>query len=152
MGDEPGAALRSPFDFEAPVWWDPKAREVIMKPRTFEPSLLVVHGPLLVLVTEEAAVLSADLSRATISFPGQFDIPTCDVRHDGDVFRCYFCMPHPKVDEFDQDVVRSIATVLDGEGLGGPPEIARIPVARMMSHTTLHVGTKRQERLQDLLG
>jgi hypothetical protein len=152
MTDEPGAGLRSPFDFEAPVWWDPKAREVIMKPRTFEPSLLVVHGSMALLVTGEAAVLSAEMDRVTISFPGQFGIPACDVRHDGSVFRFYFCMPHPKVFEFDQDTVRSIAKVLDEEGWGGPPELARIPVARMMSHTTLHVGKKRLERLQGLLG
>ena len=151
MSEEPGAELRSPFDYEAPVWWDPKAREVIMKPRSFEPSLLVVHGPLMLLVTDGAVAFSGELSRMTVSFPAQFDIPACDVRHDGDVFRFYFCMPHPKVYEFDAAVVRAIAKVLDGEDLE-KPEVARIPIARMMSHTTLHVGKKRMEQLQGMLG
>ena len=152
VSDEPGAHLRSPFDFEAPVWWDPKAREVIMKPRTFEAALLVVHGPLVVLATPEAAVLSAELSRVAVSYPGRFEIPTCDIRNDGMVFRFYFCMPHPKVVTFEPDITRGIATVLEAQGLPGPPEIHRIPRPRIPSHTTLHVGKKRLERLQRLVG
>ena len=152
MTDEQDETPGGPFDLEAPVWWDPKARDVIMKPRSFEPSLLVLHGPMVVLATDAEVVLSGELDRVSVSFPTKFEIPACDIRHGGDVFRFYFCMPHPKVHEFDPDVVGGITGVLADDGWGGPPELAGVSVPRMMAHTTLHVGKKRMERLQQLLG
>ncbi|NMO92261.1 hypothetical protein [Actinomycetospora sp. TBRC 11914] len=139
------------YDFESPVWWDPKVRRVVLDARSFEPCLVLVRGPEFVLAGRDAVVCSGDLGRAGCSWPDRIDLPVCDLTLDGRTYRIYFCHPHPQARTFDGSTAGEITEVVTRTGRPGGVATRRISVMRMPSYTSLNPGRKRMQRFRALL-
>jgi hypothetical protein len=144
--------VETDYDFESPVWWDPKVRRVVLKAGSFEPCLFLVRETRFVLASRSEVVCAGELGGARYSWPDDIDLPVCDLALGGHTYRLYFCHPHPQARPFEAATVGEIAEVVTRAG--GPAGIAtrRISVMRMPSHTSLNPGRKRMERFQALLG
>ena len=140
------------YDFEAPVWWDPKVRRVVLDARSFEPCLLLVRGTTFVLASGREVIGTGDLGRAAFSWPDRLDLPVCDLELDGRVYRLYFCHPHPQARTFDAGTVDGITEVVTRAGGPGGVATRRISVMRMPSYTSLNPGAKRMQAFWALLG
>ena len=143
--------LEEDYDFESPVWWDPKVRRVVLNARSFEPCLFLVRGPEFVLAGSTGVICSGELDQARYSWPGDIDLPVCDLALDGSTYRLYFCHPHPQARAFEDSTVDEIAEVVARAGHSGSVATRRISVMRMPSHTSLNPGRKRMERFRALL-
>ena len=139
------------YDFESPVWWDPKVRRVVLNARSFEPCLFLVRDSGFVLAGRTGVICSGELARAGYSWPADVDLPVCDLELDGRVYRIYFCHPHPQAQPFETSTVDEITEVVTRAGGPGGVATRRISVMRMPSHTSLNPGRKRMQRLQALL-
>ena len=139
------------YDFESPVWWDPKARRMVLDASTFEPCLLLVRGTTFVLASRREVVGTGDLRMATFSWPERFDLPVCDLELDGRVHRMYFCHPHPQAPDFEGGTTEEITDVVTAAGGPGGIATRRISVMRMPSHTSLNPGGKRMQAFRALV-
>lgn len=139
------------YDFESPVWWDPKVRRVVLNARSFEPCLFLVRTAEFVLASTSEVICSGDLARAECSWPGDIELPVCDLALAGRTYRMYFCHPHPQARTFDASTTDEIAEIVTGAGGPGGIATRRISVMRMPSHTSLNPGRKRMERFAALL-
>lgn len=139
------------YDFESPVWWDPKVRRVVLKAGTFEPCLLLVRDGRFVLACRGEVICSDDLARAAYRWPDDIDLPVCDLELDGRTYRLYFCHPHPQARGFDDTAADDITEVVTRAGHPGGVATRRISVMRMPSHTSLNPGRKRMQAFRSLL-
>ncbi|HEY2220618.1 hypothetical protein [Actinomycetospora sp.] len=139
------------YDFEAPVWWDPKVRRIVLDASSFEPCLFLVRDGGFVLAARSGVICSGDLGRARYSWPERIDLPVCDLALGGRVYRIYFCHPHPQAPTFDGDTAGEITEVVTRAGGPGGVATRRISVMRMPSHTSLNPGQKRMQRFRALL-
>lgn len=141
------------YAFESPVWWDPKSRGVIMKPRTFLPCMLLVEKADALVVGEHDVVCRVPVAQAGFEWPEMFDLPVCDL-HPGSAgsppFRLYFVRPHPRCPDMERETVANVAAVLGAHGLG-PMEISRISVQRLSTHANLHSAGKRMQRFREMV-
>lgn len=137
------------FDFEAPIWWDPKVRRSIWDPRTFRLGLLLVGEDRVRVVTARGVVCSARVGDLRTAWPGTFDLPVCDLTVGGEVYRIYFCAPHPRSPQFHARVPTAVAAVL-GAIDGSTVQLAssRTPAARWPSQLTEPMGRKRMEEFR----
>ncbi|MCD2193742.1 hypothetical protein LQ327_10170 [Actinomycetospora endophytica] len=139
------------YDFESPVWWDPKVRRVVLDARSFEPCLFLVRGTEFVLASGHEVICSGDLGRVGYSWPERIELPVCDLAVDGRIYRIYFCHPHPQARPFEGSTADEITEVVTLAGRPGGVATRRISVMRMPSHTSLNPGRKRMQRFQALL-
>ena len=134
------------FAFEAPIWWDPKIRRSIWDPQTFRLGLLLLRDDTVMVVTTRGVVVVTDLDRLKVSWPGVFDLPMCDLQIGEDVYRLYFCSPHPRGPQFHARVPTAVAAVLETrDGVRVRLQTARTPAARWPSQLTEPMGRKRME-------
>lgn len=139
------------YDFESPVWWDPKARRVVLDARSFEPCLVLVRAGELVLASSREVICGGDLGRVGHSWPERIDLPVCDLTVEGRRYRIYFCHPHPQARTFEGSTTDEITEVVTRAGRPGGIATRRISVMRMPSHTSLNPGRKRMQRFSALL-
>ncbi len=139
------------YDFESPVWWDPKVRRVVLKAGSFEPCLLLVRDGGFVLACRSEVICSGELARAVYAWPDDIDLPVCDLVLDDRTYRLYFCHPHPQARGFDDSAAADITEVVTRAGHPGGVATRRISVMRMPSHTSLNPGRKRMQRFRALL-
>lgn len=143
--------IEEDYDFESPVWWDPKIRRVVLNARSFEPCLLLVREDEFVIAARTEVVCAGGLAGARYSWPDDLDLPVCDVALDGHTYRLYFCHPHPQAQAFDDSTADEITEVVVRAGRPGGVATRRISVMRMPSHTGLNPGKKRMQRFRALL-
>jgi hypothetical protein len=136
------------YDFESPVWWDPKVRRVVLNARSFEPCLFLVRNGRFVLAGERELVCSGELADAGYSWPADIDLPVCDLTVGGRTHRIYFCHPHPQARTFEASTVEDIAAVVARAGGSAGIATRRISAMRMPSHTGLNPGGKRMQRFR----
>lgn len=135
----------SDFDFEAPIWWDPKVRRSIYDPFTFPKGMLVLLSRVVTVATVDGLVCSADLDSVRVSWPEVFDLPSCDLEVGGRVNRVFFCAPHPRTPLFDGHVPPAVSAVLEAQQGRGRLASAHVPSARWPSQTTEPMARKRME-------
>lgn len=140
------------FAFEAPAWWDPKARDAIYRPRAFEPCLVLVEEPAVLVASQQEVVAAGEIARATLGWPHFGDLPVCDLHLDGVTCRLWFCHPHPRAPMFQSATIRSIDTVVGDRAPGGHVGATRLSAQRLPAWSQLHVGKKRLDRLVELVG
>jgi hypothetical protein len=143
--------LDEDYDFESPVWWDPKVRRVVVDARSFEPCLFLVRDGGFVLASNREVICTGDLARAECAWPEHIELPVCDLAVAGRVYRMYFCHPHPQARAFDGSTADEITAVVTAAGGPGGIATRRISVMRMPSHTSLNPGKKRMQRFRALL-
>ena len=137
------------YDFEAPVWWDPKVRRSIWQHKTFRLGLLLVRDGHVTVASTRGVVCSARFDGLRVEWPEVFGLPMCDLRIDGDTYRLYFCSPHPRGPQFHARVPTAVAAVLEArDGVRARLATARVPVARWPSQLTEPMARRRMEALR----
>lgn len=132
------------YDFEAPVWWDPKVRRSIWKHKTFRLGLLLVRDDVVTVASTRGVVCSAPFDGLRVEWPEVFGLPMCDLRIDDDTYRLYFCSPHPRGPQFHARVPTAVTAVLESRGDARVRlATARTPAARWPSQLTEPMGRKR---------